>query len=259
MEDPVVFEAIEHIALITLNRPDRFNAFDEPFIRLLAERLSKVSRDAHMKGVVLTGAGKAFCAGGDLKALSEAGRPYEETFYNLAAIFHQAIVEIRHMPKPVIAAVNGLSAGGGFSLALSCDFRVMASSAIMRQAYTTNGLSIDGGGTYSLPRIVGIAKAMEIAAFDRPITAEQALAWGLATEVCQDGRVTEKAIALTKRIAHGALSSFAAAKKLIYASHHTSLEAQLEQEREYLAACAAHPNGQEGITAFKEKRNPLYR
>ena len=142
MEDPVLFEAIEHIALITLNRPDRFNAFDEPFIRLLAERLSKVSRDSQIKGVVLTGAGKAFCAGGDLKALSEVGRPYEETFYSLAAIYHQAIIEIRHMPKPLIAAVNGLSAGGGFSLALSCDFRIMASSAIMRQAYTTNGLSI---------------------------------------------------------------------------------------------------------------------
>lgn len=259
MEDPVLFEAIEHIALITLNRPDRFNAFDEPFIRLLAERLSKVSRDSQIKGVVLTGAGKAFCAGGDLKALSEVGRPYEETFYSLAAIYHQAIIEIRHMPKPVIAAVNGLSAGGGFSLALSCDFRIMASSAIMRQAYTTNGLSIDGGGTYSLPRIIGIAKAMEIAAFDRPITAEQALAWGLVTEVCQDDRVMERAFTLTKKIAQGALSSFAASKKLIYASHQTSLEAQLEQEREHLAACAAHPNGQEGITAFMQKRDPLYR
>lgn len=259
MENPVVFETIDHIALVTLNRPHRFNAFDEAYIRLLAERLSTVSMDPEIKGVVLTGAGKAFCAGGDLKALTETGKAYDETFYSLAAIYHQAILEIRHMPKPVIAAINGLSAGGGFSLALSCDFRIMASSAIMRLAYTSNGLSIDGGGSYSLPRILGIAKAMEIATFDRPITAEQALAWGLVTEVCQDGQVMERALTMARKIAQGALSSFAASKKLIYTSHQTSLEAQLEKEREYLAACAAHPNGQEGVNAFMEKRDPLYR
>jgi 2-(1,2-epoxy-1,2-dihydrophenyl)acetyl-CoA isomerase len=258
MDSPVTFETFDHIAHITLNRPHLFNAFDEEVIRSLADRLSAVSRNSQIKGVILTGAGKAFCAGGDLMALTEGGRPFEETFYSLAAIYHQATLEIRHMPKPVVAAVNGFAAGGGFSLALSCDFRIMASSAIMRQAYTTNGLSIDGGGTYSLPRIVGIAKAMEIVAFDHPITAEMALDMGLVTEVCEDDHVLEKAISMVKRIAAGALSSFAASKKLIYASLHTSLEAQLEQEREYLALCAAHPNGKEGIAAFKEKRRPHY-
>jgi asparaginyl-tRNA synthetase len=119
-------------------------------------------------------------------------------FHALAAAYHQAIVEIRRMPKPVVAAVNGLAAGGGFSMALACDFRVMAKSAVFRQAYTSNGLSVDGGGTYTLPRLVGLAKAMEILTFDRPISAEQALAWGLVTEMVEDGQEVNRATGMVR-------------------------------------------------------------
>ena len=162
------------------------------------------------------------------------------------------------MPKPVVAAVNGLAAGGGFSMALVCDFRVMEKSAILRQAYTTNGLSIDGGGTFSLPRLVGTAKAMEIAALDRPISAEQALSLGLVTEVAEDGQSFEGARKLIQEIRNRPLSSFAASKKLITDAFDTSFETQLERERESLSQCADHPNGHEGISAFLEKRKPVY-
>ena len=258
MSDPIKVTLVEGIARLTLNRPQYFNAFDTEMIRMLAEKLTGFARNSNVGGIVITGEGKAFCAGGDLRALAGQGRPYGDAFHELAAIYHHAILEIRRMPKPVVAAINGLAAGGGFSLALACDFRVMASSAQLRQAYTSNGLSIDGGGTFILPRLVGMARALEIAAFDPPISAERALTWGLVTEVVEDTTTTARAHLLVENIKRGALSSFAASKDLISDAFNTAFEAQLEKERRYLSSCADHPNGREGITAFLEKRKPLY-
>ena len=143
-------------------------------------------------------------------------------------------------------------------MALACDFRVIEASAVLRQAYTSNGLSIDGGGTFTLPRLVGLARAMEIVAFDRPIAAKQALSWGLVTEVVEDGHSLKRAIELVKEMKSVSLSSFAASKRLINDSFNTSFETQLEKEREALSWCADHPDGREGIAAFLEKRRPVY-
>lgn len=258
MDEQVKLEIRSGIGVITLNRPEAFNAFHAPMIGNLAEKLIGLSSHTKVAGVVLTGAGKAFCAGGDLKWLSTSGMSHGAAFHALAAAYHQAIVEIRRMPKPVVAAVNGLAAGGGFSMALACDFRVMNKSAIFRQAYTSNGLSVDGGGTFTLPRLVGLAKAMEILAFDRPISAEQALTWGLVTEVVENGQAVNRALDMVQEITKLPLSSFLASKKLLTDSFHTPFEHQLEKEREFLAWCADHPNGQEGIKAFLEKRSPVY-
>jgi len=258
VNEQVKLEITGRIGVVTFNRPEGFNAFHAAMIGNVAEKLIGLSTNTEVVGVVLTGAGKAFCAGGDLKWLSTCGMTAGAAFHALAAAYHQAIVEIRRMPKPVVAAVNGLAAGGGFSMALACDFRVMAKSAILRQAYTSNGLSVDGGGTYTLPRLVGLAKAMEIVALDRPIPAEQALAWGLATEVVEDGQAVNRALGMVREIARLPLSSFQASKKLLTDSFHTPFEHQLERERELLAWCADHPNGQEGIKAFLEKRSPIY-
>jgi 2-(1,2-epoxy-1,2-dihydrophenyl)acetyl-CoA isomerase len=258
VNDQVKLEIRSGIGVLTLNRPEGFNAFDAPMVSNVAEKLIGLSTREDILGVVLTGAGKAFCAGADLKWLSTCGVAPGAAFRSVAAAYHQAIVEIRRMPKPVVAAVNGMAAGGGFSMALACDFRVMARSAILRQAYTSNGLSIDGGGTYTLPRLVGLARAMEIVAFDRPISAEQALAWGLVTEVVEEGRTLERATAMIQEIVKLPLSSFLASKKLLTDSFHTPFEHQLEKEREFLAWCAGHPDGQEGISAFLQKRKPVY-
>lgn len=258
MDGTVKIDVTEGIARITLNRPKAFNAFNLEMVQFLEDKLIELSRDQLVTGVVLTGEGKAFCAGGDLRWLSSYGGSYGKAFHFLAAKYHLAILEIRRMPKPVVAAINGLAAGGGFSMALACDFRIMAASAVLRQGYTSNGLSIDGGGTFTLPRLVGMAKAMEIATFDRPISAEKALSWGLVTEVVEDGQAMERALELVEGIRKGSLSSFAASKKLINDSYNTSLEVQLERERESLSWCADHPNGREGIEAFLEKRKPVY-
>ena len=258
MDEPVNFDVKERIATLTLNRPKVFNGLNKKVLQFLAERLVECSIDNHIAGVVITGEGKAFCAGGDLKYISTYSNNYGDAFHILGAQYNQAILEIRRMPKPVVAAINGLAAGGGFSMALACDFRIMETSAVLRQAYTTNGLSIDGGGTFTLPRLVGLARAMEIIAFDRPISAKTALSWGLVTEVVEDGKALKKALKLIKGQMERPISSFAMCKKLINDSFNTPFETQLEKERKALSWCADQPNGREGIDAFLKKRKPVY-
>jgi 2-(1,2-epoxy-1,2-dihydrophenyl)acetyl-CoA isomerase len=258
MNELVKYEVAEGTARIILNRPKVYNAFHLDMIHSLSQRLIELALDKLVSCVIITGEGNAFCAGADLRWVSEFGKSHGEAFHELAVQYHQAIIEIRRMPKPVIAAINGVAAGAGFSMALACDFRIMERSALLRQAYTANGLSIDGGGTYSLPRLVGLAKAMEIVAFDGPISSEKALLWGLVTEVVEDGQSLKRAIELSKEIRAIPLSSFAASKKLISDSFDTPFEAQLEKERDSLSACANDPNGREGIAAFLEKRPPNY-
>jgi len=246
------------IAEVLLNRPEAFNAFDLDMVEHLAECLIHLAMDDSVLALVISGKGKAFCAGGDLKwVLNFAGGP-SAALHELAARFHQAILEIRRMRKPVIAAVNGIAAGGGFSLALACDFRVMAQSAILRQAYTSSGLCLDGGGTFTLPRIVGLARAIEIIAFDKPISSERALAWGLATKVVEDGRVLEEVWKMARELSNASLYSFGWCKQLLTDSFHTAFEAQIERERLGISSCGAHPDGQEGLRAFAEKRKPIF-
>ena len=246
------------IAEVLLNRPETFNAFDLDMVELFSKGLIRLAGDDAVSAVVISGTGKAFCAGGDLKWVSSfAGGP-AAGFHELAARYHQAILEIRRMRKPVIAAINGIAAGGGFSLALACDFRIMAKGAILRQAYTANGLCIDGGGTFTLPRLVGLARAMEIVAFDKPISSEQALTWGLVTKVVEDGRAMEEARNMARELGQGSLHSFGWCKELLTDSFHTSLETQIERERLGISQCGNHPDGREGLKAFVEKRKPIF-
>ena len=258
MSESITVTSNNGISVVTLNRPEAFNALDLEMGETMARHLVALGSDRRARGIVISGSGKAFCAGGDLKWALSRDAGVGAAFHELAGHFHLAITEIRRMPKPVIAAVNGVAAGGGFSLALACDFRVMAKSAVLRQAYTSSGLCLDGGGTFNLPRLVGLARALEIAAFDQPIPAEQALAWGLATKVVDDGTALAAAIKMAEELAQKSLNAFGAAKELLTDSFDTSLETQIERERKALAACAEHPEGQEGLKAFSEKRKPRY-
>jgi 2-(1,2-epoxy-1,2-dihydrophenyl)acetyl-CoA isomerase len=158
MAKTIHLEEKKGIAVVYLNRPEAYNAFDLAMVQRLAETLSTWPSTRTLPVWSSRGKGKAFCAGGDLQWVNTHDDNLPKAFHQLAARFHQAILEIRRMPKPVVAAINGLAAGGGFSMALSCDFRVMATSAILKQGYTSNGLSIDGGGTFILPRLVGAGK-----------------------------------------------------------------------------------------------------
>jgi len=243
---------------VTLNRPEAYNALNLDVMVTLSDVLTSAATDDSVKGILISGKGKAFCSGGDLKWISQQAGRAGSTLHKLAPQFHIAITEIRRMDKPVVAAINGIAAGGGFSLALACDFRVMAESASLRQAYTSSGLSIDGGGTFALPRLLGLARALEIAAFDEPISSSQAFAWGLVTKVVPYEQVVDAAMSLLVGLLKSSLHSFAWSKKLLLESFNNSLETQLELERQGISDCAQHPDGQEGIRAFLEKRRPVF-
>jgi 2-(1,2-epoxy-1,2-dihydrophenyl)acetyl-CoA isomerase len=201
MNETIAVQTQAGIATVTLTRPDAYNAFDLAMMERFASAMVSLGADDAVRAVVVTGAGRAFCAGGDLRWATSFPGGAPAAFHTLAAAFHVAVTEIRRMPKPVIAALNGIAAGGGFSLALACDFRVMASGAALRQAYTSSGLCLDGGGTFTLPRLVGFARALEIAALDPAIDSAQALAWGLATRVVPDGEALSAAQALATELA----------------------------------------------------------
>lgn len=258
MTTPILTHQHREILEIAINRAEVFNSFNLDAMVMLSDALANAAMDESIKGVMLTGKGRAFCAGGDLKWISQQAGGAGSTLHRLAPQFHIAITEIRRMEKPVVAAINGIAAGGGFSLALACDFRVMAESAVLRQGYTSNGLSMDGGGTFALPRLVGLARALEIAAFDRPISPAQAMEWGLVTKVVPDDRLIEETISMLQGLANSALHSFAWSKRLFLESFNNTLETQLELERQGISDCARHPNGQEGIKAFVEKRKPEF-
>ena len=258
MSDLVKVNVNDKIAKVVLNRPKAYNAFNLEMVEALARRLIDLAVDNNVLAVVITGEGKAFCAGGDLKWVLETPGDNPAAFHNLAARFHQAILEIQRMRKPVIAAINGIAAGGGFSMALACDFRVMAKSTVLKQGYTSAGLCVDGGGTFTLPRLVGLARALEIVAFDKPISSEKALEWGLATKVVDDGKALEEALSMALELIKGSINSFGWCKDLLTNSFNNSFETHIERERFGLAKCASHPDGIEGLNAFSEKRKPTF-
>jgi 2-(1,2-epoxy-1,2-dihydrophenyl)acetyl-CoA isomerase len=258
MNETIAVQSKAAVATVTLQRPEAYNAFDLSMMERFASTMVSLGADDAVRAVVITGAGHAFCAGGDLRWATSLTTGAPAAFHTLAAAFRLAIGEIRRMPKPVIAAINGVAAGGGFSLALACDFRVMASSATLRQAYTSSGLCLDGGGTFTLPRLVGFARALEIAALDPTIDATQAASLGLAHRVVPDGEALASAQTLAAELAQRSVHAFGICKVLMTDSFDTPLEAQLERERAALSRCAAHPEGMEGLDAFVAKRKPRF-
>jgi 2-(1,2-epoxy-1,2-dihydrophenyl)acetyl-CoA isomerase len=256
---PVKVEIEDGIAKAILNIPESFNALDIEMADALAKALSGFSTDESVKTVIISGEGKAFCAGGNLKWALKHPSGTRAAFRQLAGRFHQSIIEIRRIQKPVIAAVNGVAAGAGFSLALACDFRVMEKSAALRQAYTSVGLCIDGGGSYTLPRLVGQARATEIIAFDEPISSERALDWGMVTKVVEDGMAMDESVKMARELCGRSIYSFGWCKSLITDSFDTPLEVQLERERAGIADCGATEEGIERMRAFAEKRKPVLR
>lgn len=258
MEAPITVDRVDGIATVLFNRPDSYNALNAATARELAAALKTLREDHETRGIVITGAGKAFSAGGDIRAILDHAQGPAAAFYEMATLVHGCISEIRNMPKPVVAAINGVAAGGGFSLALACDFRVMAEGARLRQGFTSNGLCIDAGGTFMLPRLVGMARALEIAAFDEPIVADQALHWGLVTRVVDDAKLLSRANRLLKDLFRKSLHSFSWSKRLLSSALEASLETQLEREHLGLISCAMHSDGVEGMKAFLEKREPRF-
>jgi len=261
MSENVLLERSDDVAIVKLHRPDTFNAISLDLAADLRDALFTCWNDRSIRAVVLTGAGKAFCGGGDLRRIFEDGQKngVGPVFYEIAGVFHESILAIRRMPKPVIAAINGPAAGGGFSLALACDYRVMSENAFMQLAYTSHGLSIDGGGTFTLPRLVGLANAMKIALFDDRMLAADCVELGLVHETVPAADLLEHAQTLATRFAAMPVETLGRTKRLFNRSFDSPIEMQLEAERTELARAGAHPEGAEGMASFLEKRKPDYR
>ena len=250
---PVQAEVVDGVGRLTLARPEQGNAIDLAMAEALAEVTAAWSVDPAVRCVLLRGEGRTFCVGGDLKAFS--ARPHLPThLLEVTDPFHAAVSRLARMDAPVVAAVHGSAAGGGLSLALAADLVVAAASARFVVAYTAIGLTPDGSGSWSLPRLVGLRRALELTLTNRPLTAAEALAEGLITRVVPDEDLGAEAEALAASLAAGPTGALGGAKRLLRASLGHDLEAQLALEARSLAAAAGTDDAREGIAAFLEKR-----
>ena len=256
--DWLTFEVQEGVGLICLNRPDDGNAITLEVARELLDAAGRCDADPEVRAVVLTGRGKMFCAGGDLKAFAAQGDKISLYMREVTQAFHAAIARFNRMDPPVVAAVNGTAAGGGLSLALAADIVIAAESARFTMAYTKIGLVPDGASTYFLARLVGLRRAKEMVLLNPVLSAAQALEWGLINQVVADDQVLPQALALAQKLAAGPTRSFGEAKRLILAGATDSLEAQMERESQAIAALSISPDGQEGLAAFLDKRAPRF-
>ncbi len=253
---PLSCHVSDYVATITLERPEALNALNVAMLEELGRTLARYQSDPSVRAVVVTGTGRAFCAGGDLHDLSSYGAHKGDGFRYGAGVFHQTILALRALPKPVVAAIQGAAAGGGMSLALACDLRVMAESTFMQVGYVGRGLSPDGGLSYFLPRLVGPAKAVQLTLMDERIDAPCCLELGLVHEIVADVEVGARAHELAKRLSRGPALAMARAKALMSGSGGLTLAEQLERERLSIADCADSPEGDEGLRSFIEKRKP---
>ncbi len=243
------------VALVRLGRPEALCVLDDRHITDLLAAIEGVGRDPEVRAVVLTGRGRAFCAGGDLRWMAGyAGPDSGEPMRQLTKPFHAAMIELRRMPKPVVAAVNGVAAGGGLSLALGADLRVAARSAFFRVAYLTAGLTPDGGLTWLLPRVVGRQQAVRMVLRNDDVGAEEALACGLVDEVVDDDRVLDTAVALAAKLGDWPGEVAAAAKRLLDVSETSTFEAHLEEERAAITALGRTAAHREALARFLHRQ-----
>lgn len=255
----IAFESSDGIARLTLNRPDRLNSFNTVMHSEVREALAAIGRDGSTRVLVLTGAGRGFCAGQDLadRVVSPGGGPPDlgasiETWYK------PLILTLRRLPLPVIAAVNGVAAGAGANIALACDLVIAGRSATFIQSFSRIGLVPDCGGTWILPRLVGHARAMGLALLGEKLSAEQAAQWGLIWRCVEDTELAAEVDTLARQLAAAPTLGLARTKQAMLEGSSRTLEQQLEVERDYqqeLGHCADYA---EGVAAFMEKRVPRF-
>lgn len=247
------------VATITLNRPDKLNSFTAHMHNELREAVARVRDGRRARCLVLTGAGRGFCAGQDLsdRVMGEDSAPIDLA-HTLSTYYNPLVMALRALEMPVIAAVNGVAAGAGANLALACDIVLAARSASFIQAFCKIGLLPDCGGTYFLPRLAGTARAMGLAMLGDKLSAEQAAEWGLIWKVVDDARLMDETTALARHFATQPTRGLALIKKAIQASHDNSLEAQLSLEAELQRQAGRTRDYREGVAAFMGKRPPKF-
>ena len=259
MYEHIQISTADCIQTITLNRPDRLNAFIGHMRRDLAEALEHAGSDRSVRVVVITGAGRAFCAGGDIAFMAELmQRRNAEEFSRILGAGRRVILAIRQMTKPVIASINGPASGAGCNLALACDMRIASTSATFSQSFAKVGLHPDWGGTYFLPRLVTPNKACEMFFLGESIDAEEAMRLGIVNQVVAPEDLESATLELAQRLRAAPPIALAAAKHAVYMSQAAELEEMLRYETEAQLRCFESDDGHEGIQAFLEKREPRF-
>lgn len=256
----VLVEREGPVALLVLNRPERLNALNPELTAALLAALDRVAADDAVRAVVLTGAGRAFCSGGDLAVLRAARERHQPG--ELAGLLrdgHESVLRIAAMPKPVVAAVNGPAAGAGMNLALACDIRIAAAEAAFGQNFVRVGLFPDFGGTWLLPRLVGPARAAELMMTGEMISAAEAERMGVVNRVVPGGRLHEETRALAAKLAAAPPLALRAIKKVLTAGRLEEFRRALENEVARQIECFNSEDAVEGFRAFFEKRPPVFR
>lgn len=259
-EPTILYEAADGVAMLTLNRPEKLNAFNEAMHGELARALDRVEAAPGIRAVLLTGAGRGFCAGQDLgdRVMGEDGAP-PDLGDTLDRLYNPLIRRICRLERPVVCAVNGVAAGAGANLAFNCDIVLAARSANFMEPFCKLGLVPDAGGTYALPRLVGAARARGLALLGETLSAEQAEAWGLIWRVVDDERLMDEAVALARHLATQPTKGLGLTKRALLASSTNSLNAQLDLERDLQREAGRTEDYREGVAAFLAKRQPTFR
>ncbi len=258
MSEPTVLLTLgDGIATITLNRPDRLNAFTEAMHGELAQVLDRIELDRAIRAVLLTGAGRGFCSGQDLNDGATMER--QDLGDTLERFYSPLVRRLKKLERPVIAAVNGVAAGAGANLALACDIVIAGKSAVFVQAFIKIGLIPDVGGTYVLPRLIGQARAMGLAMLGDEITGEQAAAWGMIWNAVDDDKVLDEATAMAKKLAAQPTVALGLIKQAIHASATNDLQQQLELERDLQRQAGKTEDFAEGVNAFLDRRPPVFK
>ena len=251
----ILFEIANGAARLTLNRPERLNSFTVQMHAEVAEALSQVENDHSVRVLLLTGAGRGFCAGQDLADRTVApGGDGVDLGDSLESYYNPLIRRLVNLPKPVVCAVNGVAAGAGANIALAADVVVAAKSAKFVQSFANLGLVPDSGGTWVLPRLIGQARALGVALTGQPVTAEQAEAWGLIWRAVDEADLMKEADALVERFAAGPTRGYAAIKRAIRNSWSNTLDEELDHERDNQRELGRSADYREGVAAFSEKR-----
>ncbi|MDX1664891.1 MAG: enoyl-CoA hydratase-related protein [Candidatus Promineifilaceae bacterium] len=256
--ETILYDLSDGVATITLNRPEKLNAFNDQMIQETTTAVKEAGRDREARCVVITGAGRGFSSGQDLASV-EARKGDFSIGEHLRKGYNRLIARMTTLEKPVIGAINGVAAGAGCGVALACDLRIASDRASFIQVFSKVGLIPDSGSTWMLPRLIGYARAYEMAITADKVPAEKALAWGLVNEVVPAEQLDEVVAAWAQRLAQGPTLAFGLTKRAMYRAQRMSLHEALDYEAMLQEVAGGSQDHREGVAAFLEKRQPLYR
>ncbi|QIT29177.1 2-(1,2-epoxy-1,2-dihydrophenyl)acetyl-CoA isomerase PaaG [Raoultella terrigena] len=259
MEAFILSTVEQGVMTITLNRPDRLNSFNDLMHQQLAESLTQAERDDSVRCLLITGAGRGFCAGQDLNDRNvDPSGPAPDLGLSVERFYNPLVRRLAALPKPVIAAVNGVAAGAGVTLALGCDMVLAARSASFVMAFSRLGLVPDCGGSWFLPRVAGRARAMGLALLGEKLSAEQAAQWGMIWQLVEDAELADTSLQLARHLAAQPTFGLGLIKQALLAAETNGLDAQLDLERDYQRMAGRSADYREGVSAFLAKRPPQF-